>query len=418
LEFCEADVEKLNLVQNDSVQIEPLFKDGFSDSLFSIYRKPPGNLNLQENKIYLTNRFYKHLIEETNGESYEFKVLVYRTKKNVEAIGLPKAGEDIVKAGSELFEKLDANKKYKLYNRIDGIDINIGHIGIKTDTTLPDRIFLNYFQRHLMNVNTPKKVIMKSEFDFYVNNSSNILNESEIEILKDSYEYKIGFYEIKIEELNNIKLKNICKKLDLDKIEIVELRDKIVKKKSNLIKRYYKRLKNFVLKKLVNNIPISMRVGRPLPTDETSDIVRLMPDTMKILGIEDTDRVVIKRRDKEIRLRAMSFDSLEIIKWSNVLVFDEMDAFVLIGIPARYRVELDIFSLNSIVSVERDMSHIFNKNLSIQLMPIIAVVFTVFQTFSDSFIRAVLNIILIPVAMYLALSQERVKVSKEKRNIW
>lgn len=133
------------------------------------------------------------------------------------------------------------------------------------------------------------------------------------------------------------------------KLELIEVNETNFKKNSSSIK-------DNLLRKLINTKKINLRTGRHYPTDENSDIIRLMPNTMKILGISELDKVVIKHRNKEVSLRALEFDSFQILQDSNPLVYDEVDASVMIGIPARYRSKLGILSLNSIVTVSRDMS--------------------------------------------------------------
>jgi len=123
----------------------------------------------------------------------------------------------------------------------------------------------------------------------------------------------------------------------------------------------------------------------------------------------------VRHRGHEVTLRALPFDSFEVLKNSNVLVYDDADASTLIGIPSRYRVELGIYSLNSIVTAERDMKYLFIKNSNVQLLPIIAVIFTIIQTFQDTAARILLSCILVPLAIYVSLSQERLKVDSDSK---
>ncbi|MDD3439399.1 MAG: hypothetical protein PHI04_08305, partial [Clostridiaceae bacterium] len=281
------------------------------------------------------------------------------------------------------------------------------------DTTAKGKIFLNYYQRHIMNVNIPKKVILRNDFLKYL--GSDVLTEAAKDILKRSYKDRHSYYEIEQNLIEDDDLKSIFKKLELDKIELVEVNDTGDKTKAMGLGGRWRRFIYGILSFLIKRKSICLRVGRPYPTDENSDIVRIMPTTMKILGIGETDKLIVRHRGHEAILRALPFDSFEVLKNSNVLVYDDADASTLIGIPSKYRVELGIYSLNSIVSAERDMKYLFFKNSNVQLLPIIAVIFTIIQTFQDTATRILLSCILVPLAIYVSLSQERLKVDSDSK---
>ena len=48
---------------------------------------------------------------------------------------------------------------------------------------------------------------------------------------------------------------------------------------------------------------------RPYEIDENSDIVRMSASNMKILGIEEMDKVVLRYKNREVVCRALNIDS-------------------------------------------------------------------------------------------------------------
>jgi ATP-dependent Lon protease len=194
------------------------------------------------------------------------------------------------------------------------------------------------------------------------------------------------YYRIKKEYITDESLKAVFRTLRLDRVELIEIQGDAPRQTERGLQQTIRCLAEGVLRRLIDTKPIQLRSGRPYSTDEDSDIVRIMPTTMKILGICELDKAVIEHRGKRVVLRALEFDSFDPLLDANPLVYDEAEANVLIGIPAKYRHELGILSLNSIVTVSRDMQYLFVKNGNHQVLPIIGVVFTILQTFQQPII--------------------------------
>ena len=74
--------------------------------------------------------------------------------------------------------------------------------------------------------------------------------------------------------------------------------------------------------------------------------------------------------------------------------------------------KLGLYSLNTIITVERDQKYIFFKNLNKQILPFFGVVFTIFQSFSDNFIRLILILLFTPFALFINFSEERNRIDK------
>ncbi len=412
IEFSREDAEKYGFQRNDSFQVNSVFNHCSKTEFIARYKHTGNNQEFVPGKVYLTNKLYKNVFGDNEAEERKY-VLVNRKKAITLPIGIPKAGSERIMICPDLADKIDLSKNYQLYNRHDDIDYCLGKLAVTRDTTAKGKIFLNYYQRHIMNVNIPKKVILRNDFLKYL--GSDVLSEEEKDILKRSYKDRHSYYEIEQNLIEDDDLKSIFKKLELDKIELVEGNDTADKTKAMGLGGRWRRFIYGILSFLIKRKSLCLRVGRPCPTDENSDIVRIMPTTMKILGIGETDKVIVRHRGHEVTLRALPFDSFEVLKNSNVLVYDDADASTLIGIPSRYRVELGIYSLNSIVTAERDMKYLFIKNSNVQLLPIIAVIFTIIQTFQDTAARILLSCILVPLAIYVSLSQERLKVDSDSK---
>ncbi|NLK35108.1 MAG: hypothetical protein GX301_06630 [Gracilibacteraceae bacterium] len=410
IEFSREDAEKYGFKKNDSFQVNSILDNCSKTEFVARYKIIDNKQNFLPGKVYLTNKLYRDIFGDADAEETKY-VLVNRKKAIMLPIGIPKVGSENILICPDLIDKVDLTKSYQLYNRHDDIDFYLEGLAVARDTTAKGKIFLNYYQRHIMNVNIPKKVILKNDFLKYL--ESGVLNESEKETLRRSYKDKHSYYEIMETMIEDEDLRSIFKKLDLDKIELVELNSIDNKARAMGFKARADRIIYRILSGPIKTKSVYLRVGRPYPTDENSDIVRIMPATMKILGISETDKLIVRHRGHEVILRALPFDSFEVLKSSNVLVYDDVDASTLIGIPAKYRVALGMYSLNSIVTVERDMKYLFIKNSNVQLLPIIAVIFTIIQTFQDTAARILLSCILVPLAIYVSLSQERLKVDSD-----
>ena len=130
-------------------------------------------------------------------------------------------------------------------------------------------------------------------------------------------------------------------------------------------------------------------------TDDKNFIARLSPNIMSLLGITDNDKVVIKYGEKNITVR--------------VLANPELGDYE-IGIPANARALLNMYSVNDVVVVARDMRHTFKRNSQAQTIAILGTVLAVFQVIQQLWVGVLLCIIFIPLIIYFSLNEERIKV--------
>ncbi len=406
IEFSTDDIYKLGINDNDKFTIQTISASN-NKSLIAHFYKAKSNDNQVAGAVKLTNRFLLNLFDNQYLENINDYVLVNINTPLVANVGISKSAHDSIVAGKNLYKKIDSSKKHLLYNRAFNIEYLIDRIELIENTTAPNCLFLDRYQKQLFNISLPLKAVPIEIFEGFFKN--NDLSNVEIEILNSTYIKHDGVYEIKKNEFGNNKLLNIQKKIGLDKLEVIETTLPNYQK-SYFFRHLGKNIKNKILTRLIGSKNVLLRVGRAYPVDEQSDIVRLSPDIMKVLGVSEMDKVIVQYNDKAIQLRVLEASNYEINKIVNDYIYDETDDNILIGIPNKWRIHLGIFSINSIVNVKRDVNHITKKNTNRQLLPFIGIVFTILQTFNDNLIRLVLILFLFPTAVYINFSEERSKI--------
>ena len=130
-------------------------------------------------------------------------------------------------------------------------------------------------------------------------------------------------------------------------------------------------------------------------TDDKNYVARLSPNMMSLLGITDNDKVVIKYGEREVTVRILSNPELSDYQ---------------IGIPANARTLLNMYSVNDVVVVSRDMRHTFKRNSQAQTIAILGTVLAVFQVIKQLWIGVILCLVFIPLIIYFSLNEERIKV--------
>lgn len=157
----------------------------------------------------------------------------------------------------------------------------------------------------------------------------------------------------------------------------------------------------------------TMRVVRPYEIDETRSIVRLSADSMTMLGVEDTDKVIISHCGRQASARVLSIDNEDGIRQNSAMgEFETVD--IVVGVPASVRKELGVASIDTCVEIRRDTEFLMVKNLNMQLISAIAWVFTVVQVAPALGISLGASILVylavLPLVWYVSLAGERGKV--------
>jgi hypothetical protein len=257
-------------------------------------------------------------------------------------------------------------------------------------------VYLNYYQRKLLSIEVPD--ILTNEDFTDLNNQ--IKADKNID-LSEGYYVKGGlFYKISpvitpemFEKLSTYYRRNYC---------VVKWR----------ISSLNSGEKFDIYDKLIHKQTIHLIAGRGDEKDDGNELVRMTPNTIKLLGIEETDIVAIKYNGSEVRLRALSFENMDMekIMRSNGINNCE-DIEYLIGIPAKYRLKLGIEELGTAVKVARDTKYLFVKNLNTQLLSIFGTIITITQLpIENMWIKGMLAALSIPVVMNVVFSYERAKI--------
>ena len=158
---------------------------------------------------------------------------------------------------------------------------------------------------------------------------------------------------------------------------------------------------------------MTLRCVRPYDLEEGKQAVRLSEDTMALLGIEEGDAVRLIYGDREQRARALAMNSENEMHQTNLL--EEGASFDnLVGIPAALRTNLGMNTINTSIAVKRDTRYLFKKHLNIQMVSLLAWLFTILQTVEvfgiDPIVATVVFVVLSPVILYVILSEERSRV--------
>ncbi|MEK5434394.1 hypothetical protein ACFWMP_23835 [Paenibacillus sp. NPDC058367] len=164
---------------------------------------------------------------------------------------------------------------------------------------------------------------------------------------------------------------------------------------------------------------LTLRVGHPYPFDEHQNLCRIHPNVRKLLGMEETDKIVITYNNKEITVPILDIDTEHIAQLIKLNEEDDqlkfIDSHLFIGITALSRNELEIPSIGTSVTVKRSMNSLFLKHLNKLVLPVIALLFTVVQLYKDLnwsiALTVAISLILLPIIIYTTLSEERAKIN-------
>lgn len=258
-------------------------------------------------------------------------------------------------------------------------------------------IYLNYYQRKLLGIEVPD-ILSKEEFtdlnNCFMSDNNIDLSEGYYETDNNNYQISPSITTEMFDKLSTYYRKNFCtvkwKKSSFSPDEKLDICDKLIGKQI-----------------------VHLIAGRGYEKDDGNELVRMTANTIRLLGIEETDTVVIKHNNSEVRLRALSFESMDVekIMRSNGINNCE-DVEYLIGIPAKYRLKLGIHESGSTgVRVARDTKYLFVKNLNTQLLTIFGTIITITQLpIENPWIKGILSALSIPVVMNVVFSYERAKI--------
>ena len=392
--------------------------------------------NSEKNKyIFLTNRLIEILFgrewiegKETIPFLKDAPIIVYSCKKDIYPIGMPKANQiDNISFSSALFDEKKNEAEafdYVIFNRYSDSRLfvkydkmNYFDYGrVKTNDGQPAKKIMipRYHKRLLGYLDYPLKMIRKEEYDTII---KQLDSEEEKYAFKSCYEKIQGeiFYRAKDKFIcdntgtyladNNAEDKkiketviDIQKRLGIyDNVEILRV-PKEVKSKEKLfkqLKRKFDKLKISILKVAIGKSEYLLKTEWTSETDDRNNIARLSANMMRLLGVSENDKILVKFGRKQEILR--------------VLVNNELTDYQ-IGLPAQARKKLGMNSINDIVIVHRDMLHIFLRHSESQTIAILGTILTVYQLTNKIWLGILLCLIVTPLIMYFILNEERVKI--------
>lgn len=351
-----------------------------------------------------------------------------------------------------VYNRLTDSRLYFDFN--EDTDYHDGNRGIGQD--LPEKVMLPRYFKQLLGYNTfPFNLIRREEFEhlpfvlkdkleqryqFIVNSVSTGMEDSlksvplDTHILnkKESYSKAITRIEQKgvckfFEEKSN----NLFKQLSycyhsVDKTAFYQLNEDCDEQSlataESILKQFgfYDSVEILIIPKLASKVSIFSRIkgiaSRIVDwgltriigkseyllttcwTNETDDknyVARLSPNMMSLLGITDNDKVVIRYGERSVTVRILSNPELSDYQ---------------IGVPANARTLLNMYSVNDVVVVSRDMRHTFKRNSQAQTIAILGTVLAVFQVIEQLWIGVILCLVFIPLIIYFSLNEERIKV--------
>jgi hypothetical protein len=297
---------------------------------------------------------------------------------------------------------------FEIINRVTSASFDIERSKVKVNPNLrPGSIQLSYMQREFLDLEHPPDTLSKFYYDQIC---ESLLNQLEpIDFVQKQYEKQKVREKLEYEDKQ--KLKKLIKLAGYNNVAIYPLYLKPEKKMRFSVTRWF-------LNVAIRSASLNLNVIRPYSTDESSNIVRMPKSAMNLLGIAENDLIILKYRRKSIEVPVLEFDSPELVKETNI-VTNESSINISIGIPAHLRYKLGIKQIGKICKVERDLSFLFKKNLSLQFLPILAAAFAVFSLDELSFLkRCIITAIIVPISSFITLSAVREKIPKPRRALW
>ncbi|MFD3449564.1 hypothetical protein ACFDTO_33845 [Microbacteriaceae bacterium 4G12] len=163
---------------------------------------------------------------------------------------------------------------------------------------------------------------------------------------------------------------------------------------------------------MIGSRALKLRVGYLYPFDDSQNIARIHANTRKLLGLNETDNIVIQYKNRRVKLPL--FDLYE--KHLDVVIkMDEdnefTDSHFYIGVPAEIRNKMGIPDINTVVEVRRCKSYLLKKHINKLILPTLGVYFSLDKLFNGKGLYVLLALLFIsPIIIYASLSEERAKV--------
>lgn len=284
---------------------------------------------------------------------------------------------------------------FEVYNAITGDNVIVKREHIYVDETLP---------QGTIRLNRKQRICLGEEFPLYISEKQwNVLMKNipfDNRQMRETLAQVYGETRIAVENVTYEQKQTVKKALqeygqgDLHIIPVLESQGK--QEKRTLLRA----LTDFY----VGKSTVSLICRRPYEVDEGADIVRMSVDNMRILGIEEMDRVILQYKKRKVSCRVLELSEKEAFYETNLPISPDMA----IGIPVHIRKKLGITDLNSTIKIDRDTAFIFRRNLNEQIVPILLTLFSA-NLFTDEsvLLSALLSAVAIPIVLYINLSSKR-----------
>lgn len=400
IEISETFAKKLQIHVNEHINLFDLEK-----GIFKICSVKYNN-NLEDEKIALT----ASLRNQFAGSSHLFiQKRMQISFQTVRVQGVNDILDGYITISDTYKEWLEKSKatKIEIVNEITGSSLDIPIAKVKFAPLDEKIIKLNYFQRLVLETDLPKDLMPY----YYKKFAEKLRSDDEKKTLLEKY-YSNGkalSSEIINEEIDRFNFKRrVMNVLRGAGYPVIKLYPLTREKPAN--GNIFRRIVNRLLQIIIGTHPINLKAIRPYETDESTNAIRLTKSTMELLGVDESDNVMITYRNKTVKARALLINEIESIKETNIFQ-TESEINACIGIPAHLRAKLGMPKINICCQVERDQRYLFRKNLNIQFISIIAVFLTLTQVLQKASTIAIIAVLFgIPISVYIIFSSVRNRI--------
>lgn len=401
IEISDKTMEKFSLKENDYVNlINPM--NGHLKKCVVKTR-----IDMDENTIALTKSIKTGLgILDYENEN----ILIQKSRKIIQTKMIVLQSVDdisanIIRVSNDIYEKLHGkDRMFEVKNDHTGASFDIDRENILPSNTGANTISLSFLQRQLIDLELP----ILLEPNILQNLCEHIESENDRSHLMRIYGNDKIIGDMSFQEKERIR--GILKQagyysVSLYPIEEVRAREETMRER---FKGYWERCLRF----LIDYNTARLKCIRPYASDEISNVVRLTTTMIKMLGIDNTDNVILEYRGKEIKARVLEIptDAFENMKATNTLS-SMAELEYSIGIPAHIRNKLGMKFINNVCTVRRDTNYIFKKYAHLQIVPTIGIFFTVYQIVKDPLWRGIITISALLISLYVNFMTERNKIS-------
>lgn len=182
------------------------------------------------------------------------------------------------------------------------------------------------------------------------------------------------------------------------------------------------KIKNFFLNIFIGNKKKIKKVIRPYAIDEGDRVVRLTENSIKQLGIDENDFIILSNRKnfRTTKAKVLQVDDEHAILKEN-RIKDTQYLNLCIGIPLHLREELDLHGIETTITIERDLGYLFRKHLNSQVQSILGLVLSSIALkdyIENELVLILVSIFIAVILAYLSFSEVRGRVDNGKKRFF